>query len=292
MPRIKFWKYHGTGNDFILFDGRDPACPPTAGLQEITPKLCHRRFGIGADGVIAIRPLEKHPERPCMDYINADGSTAEMCGNGIRCLVRWLEFIKWSGITDDIDEVDVMTRSGLKHCWMHRIEREEPASYITVDMGSPSMLPKDIPVKSKNDVLDKKISVDGYKKKVRINAVSMGNPHCVVISKNPERDVLELGPKLEVHKLFPQKTNVEFIKLIEKNHLLFRVWERGVGETFSCGTGACAAGVIAHTSNLASSPIIIETKGGDLKFEWSGNYADNILLSGPATFVARGEVDL
>lgn len=292
MPRIKFWKYHGTGNDFILLDGRDPACPPTAGLQQLTPKLCHRRFGIGADGVIAIRPVEKQPDLAFMDYINADGSLAEMCGNGIRCLVRWLEFIQWQGINDDVDEVDVLTRAGLKHCWMHRREREEPASYVTVDMGSPSMLPKDIPVKAKAEILDKKISVEGLKKKVRISAVSMGNPHCVVVSDNPELDVLSIGPLLEVHKLFPQKTNVEFIKPIDKNRLIFRVWERGVGETYSCGTGACAAAVIAMSSRLAKSPVAIETKGGDLTIEWSGNYADNIKLSGPATFVARGEVNL
>ncbi len=264
MEGIKFSKLNGQGNDFIIIDAlMGPV--KLSGKQII--RMCDRNFGIGADGLILVRGSKKADFK--MDYYNRDGSIGEMCGNGIRCMARFIH----DNSLSDRDTVNIETIAGVKEVKMEI--REGKVRNIRVDMGKPEFRPEKIPVniKSGGPILDHRLKIgsnDFY-----INCVSMGNPHCVIFLKDIE-DISKFpldtwGPALEKHKIFPNRANVEFIKVENSSELSMVVWERGVGRTLACGTGASAAGVIAIKSGKIDGPgVTVRLPGGSLNIRWDG----------------------
>ena len=275
---MKISKYHGTGNDFVFWLDLEDRSLPTPSL---VAALCDRHRGVGADGVIRIAPSTKAAF--FMDYWNADGETAEMCGNGIRCLAKYV----YDRGLDDRTEIDVETRAGVK-----RLALEVDGggvSRVRVDMGAPAFDREALPMKGEGTFLDQPLEADGVT--TRAFGISMGNPHLVLLGDvDPwDIDVSRIGPTLEHHEEFPERTNVEFAR-VRDGRVEVRVWERGSGETMACGTGACASLVAANLAGLVprSAPVVFP--GGDLTIEWSEEN-DHVLLTGPATFVFDAELD-
>jgi diaminopimelate epimerase len=261
---VEFVKAHGTGNDFVLIEDLD-------GRHELRPRfaqvVCDRHFGIGADGVIRITRGSRAPF--FMDYRNADGSAAEMCGNGVRVVGKYLS---------DRDHVsgafDLETPAGVKHLRLHADDRGL-VDRVTVDMGPPEP----------RDPLQLDLQLDGQK--VPVACVSMGNPHVVVLVDDADAaPVATLGPLIEHHEVFPNRTNVEFVQVVGHGLLRQRTWERGVGETLACGTGACAVAVAAQLQGLAGERVAIDLRGGRLELEWSPG--GGVRMTGPAREVAHG----
>ncbi len=273
---MDFFKYEATANDFIMLDltsgGRSTA-PDTA------RRLCHRRTGIGADGVIEMLPSAVCDVR--MRILNADGSEAEMCGNGIRALFL---FALDRGVTDK-DVLDVETPAGAR-----RVIRENggPSPLFSVDMGKPGLRRSDIPVAGppREDAGSVAVKLkDGTI--AEATCVSMGNPHCVLFVEDPGScPVSSLGPAIEENEIFPERTNVEFVKAAPGEALEVRVWERGVGETMACGTGACASLVAAFRAGLAGRRADVRLPGGILRVEWLD---EGVFLTGPASHVFDGK---
>jgi len=262
MRKIVFSKYHGQGNDFIIIDAAQKSI--SFGEEEIQI-ICDRHLGVGADGLILVKKSEDYDFY--MDYYNMDGSKAEMCGNGIRCMAGFIFDKKLSSESS----IEIDTLAGVK-----AIEMEINGNLlgsISVDMDKPIFDPKLIPVDLKRD------EVFGYKVPVgnrvfNINCISMGNPHCIIfLDQDEELGNIPLdvwGPALEKHSIFPNKTNVEFIKMGEENQIDMRVWERGVGETLACGTGACAAGVCTiKLRKIKGSEVNVKVPGGRLEVRWN-----------------------
>jgi diaminopimelate epimerase len=291
MAELRFAKYHGTGNDFVMLedlDGTVRLTPPLVAL------LCDRHFGVGADGLIRVTGPEAAAEAGLadqaeeaqffMDYYNADGATAEMCGNGIRCLAK-LVFER--GLTDRT-ELSVATRGGLKRVWFEPLDGR--VLDVTVDMGAPSFRRADIPMEGPPDepFLMEQIDHDGMSFKA--SAVSMGNPHLVLfVDRDPDAmDVRRIGPELERDPRFPNRTNVEFLTPAEDG-VKVRVWERGVGETMACGTGACASSVAAHLAGLVARQTHVQFPGGTLSLDWRED--GPVLMTGPAERVFEGVLD-
>jgi diaminopimelate epimerase len=279
MTELRFAKYHGTGNDFVMIVDLDDERPLT---QTLVAALCDRRTGVGADGVIRVT---RHDEAPFfMDYRNADGSLAEMCGNGIRCLGK---VVYDRGLTRET-ELDVETRAGRKHLVLH-VEGGAVSS-VTVGMGPPAFARGSIPMRgpAAEPFLNEPFEL-GDGRTVKASALSMGNPHLVLfVDDDPDREpVGEIGPALERHELFPERTNVEFAHL-DDGELRARVWERGSGETMACGTGACAVAVAANEAGLVPARAVVRFPGGRLVVERT---ADDVLLSGPAVEVFDGVLD-
>ncbi len=276
MADLRFAKYHGTGNDFVVIEDLADARPLDAAL---VAAVCDRRFGVGADGVI--RVTRAADADFFMDYRNADGSLAEMCGNGIRCVGR-LVFER--GLTQKT-ELDVMTRGGPKHLSLHTSGGEVDA--VTVDMGRPAFARSAIPMRGPawETFLLEPLEVGGMMFKA--SAVSMGNPHVVLfLGDDPDSfHVAHIGPAVEHHELFPERTNVEFVA-VEDGGLTARVWERGSGETMACGTGACAALVAANEAGLAPRRANVRFPGGVLGVERRED--GEVLLTGPAEHVFDG----
>jgi len=305
MQKIRFSKMNGQGNDFIIIDATKKP------LQEINLKagqiarICDRHFGIGADGLIIVRNSTEGADF-FMDYYNQDGSAAEMCGNGIRCMAK---FILDKGLSEN-SALKILTRAGLKNVEILKRNIQEQKNYnnynensknpvlIKVDMGSPVFEPSKIPVN-----MDKKDLLFGYfagnynlrvkNTDFAINCVSMGNPHCVIFLDNgqllEEIPIDNWGPEIENNAIFPKKINVEFIKVIDNCHLKMRVWERGVGETLACGTGACASAVCAIVLEKVSQPVInVNLPGGQLKITWMGKNS-NVFLEGTVENAFEGE---
>jgi diaminopimelate epimerase len=277
---MRFAKYQGTGNDFVMLaDPRDEL--------ELTPRLVRalsdRHFGIGADGVIRVAPGLDGADLS-MDYVNSDGSIGEMCGNGIRCLAL---FALQEGMTD-ATQLQVATRAGLK-----TIEVEENGR-VRVDMGAPIFEPTAIPIRWEGpEALHAKLEVDG--EVVEATCLSMGNPHAVLFVDDPERaPVTTLGPRLETHEGFPNRVNVEFVRVASPTRVEMRVWERGAGETLACGTGACAAAVAARLIGGADAEMVVSLPGGELEIQWEGSLGDDkpVFMTGPAVRSFEGEVDL
>jgi diaminopimelate epimerase len=281
MPVLEFTKMEGTGNDFILLEAlkRVPG-----GLPALARKLCDRHFGIGADGLILILPSKKADYR--MRIFNADGSEAEMCGNGIRCFAKYLydhRLTRKKGLK--IETLAGIIRPRL-------IARAGKVSGVKVDLGPPRLASKEIPIggPSRARVVREKLAVLGGKQE--ITCVSMGNPHCVLF-----RDALDgleiekLGPAIESHKIFPRRTNVEFVQVISPANLRMRVWERGVGETLACGTGAAATLVAAVLNGKARRRAALALLGGRLQVEWDEK-TNHVFITGPAKEVFRGAVDM
>lgn len=315
MKKIKFSKLNGQGNDFILIDATVENILLT---DEEIRRLCGRHFGIGADGVILVRKSSKADF--FMDYYNSDGTTAEMCGNGIRCMSK---FIYDGNLTYD-KSILVETRAGIKKVDMELLENNEVGE-IQVDMGFPIFNPEKIPVNIKllsseivsdsNKSQAKKLYLNKYFKESGkeyidtvfnyelkignenyiINCLSMGNPHCIIfLKKNESLDQInlhDLGPKIENHPFFPKKTNVEFIKVENINEISMLVWERGCGETLACGTGACASAVAAIMLGRVNSNIVkVNLKGGTLNILWNGNENDSVFLKGAVSLNFTGNI--
>lgn len=277
---MKFSKYHGIGNDFVML--ADPDDELTLGA-EMVRALCDRRFGVGADGVIRVAPGFDGADL-FMDYVNSDGSIGEMCGNGIRCLAV---FARAEGLTDKT-ELKVMTRAGLKTVWVLDDGR------IRVDMGAPIFAPAAIPVAwAGEDGLHAKVELEDAV--IEVAAISMGNPHAVIFTRDPATaPVTTLGPTLEKHEAFPNGTNVEFMRVDAPDHVTMRVWERGSGETLACGTGACAVGVAARLLGGADEVLTVSLPGGDIEIEWKGSLTDEqpVFMTGPAVRAFDGELDI
>lgn len=278
---MRFTKMHGLGNDYVYVNCfKEVVEDPT----EVSRKVSDRHFGIGSDGLILIKPSDKADFR--MDMYNADGSQAEMCGNGIRCVGK---YVYDYGLTDK-DHVSVETLAGIKYLDF-QIENGKVAM-VTVDMGAPELTAEKVPVVSDQEqVIKEDILVDG--KEWKMTCVSMGNPHCVVFIEKPVKDfpLEEIGPKFENHERFPKRVNTEFIEVLDRKTANMRVWERGSGETMACGTGACASGVAAVLCGYMEDEITLHLLGGDLKIKWDREQ-NKVFMTGPATVVFDGEINL
>jgi len=277
VSETRVWKYQGTGNDFVMTLDLDHERPLTA--DEVRA-LCDRRFGIGADG--SIRVTRGSDGRPFMDYRNADGSVAEMCGNGLRCVAMLL---RDTGERTD-PSFDVETRAGMRQVTFQEDGR------VTVDMGEPNFTKAAIPMRGPAWETFQRQPFDVHGVTFTATALSMGNPHLVLfLDEDPERFHVEhMGPMLESHELFPERTNVEFARIAEDGTADVRVWERGVGETLACGTGACAVAVAANEADLAPRTTTIRFRGGPLEVERRDD--GRVLLGGPVTKVFDAVVDL
>ncbi|PKM45535.1 MAG: diaminopimelate epimerase [Firmicutes bacterium HGW-Firmicutes-8] len=278
---MEFIKMQGLGNDFIMVDCLN-GLPPFKDFHEASRKLCDRHFGIGADGLVLILPSETADIR--MRIFNPDGSEPEMCGNAIRCLARYVyeyDIVRKRTIR-------VETLAGL--IVPEVITEGEQVVSVRVDMGEPrlerNLIPMDGPP---GKAVNEPIIFEGNTYK--ITGLSMGNPHCVIFVPDVnEIPLTEIGPKLEVHEVFPRKTNVEFVQVLNDSEVNMRVWERGAGETLACGTGACATGVACILNNLTGRKITVHLAGGDLLIEWGTN--NHVYMTGPAQYVFRGEIQL
>jgi diaminopimelate epimerase len=276
---MRFEKWHGIGNDFILLADPDDRLTLT---PEAVKALCDRRFGIGADGVIRVAPGPDGTHL-FMDYINSNGTVGEMCGNGIRCLAL---FAREHQLAIG-DELKIATRAGTRTVWILD-------DRVRVDMGAPIFEPARIPVVWNGpDALHAKIELDDQ---VLESAVlSVGNPHAVTFVDDPDAiDVGVLGPKIETNDIFPNGTNAEFVEVESPGRVRMRVWERGSGQTLACGTGAAAVAVAARLLGGADATMTVALPGGDLEVEWGGSLTDEqpIFMSGPAVEAFSGEVDL
>ena len=281
MDELRFWKYHGTGNDFVLFE--DMADELTIG-EELARRLCDRRFGIGADGTIRVTRGSAPGEDFFMDHRNADGTLAQMCGNGIRCLGK---LVVERGLTD-VAEITVGTRSGPKHLAMDVSDGVVTA--VTVEMGSATFARGTLPMigVAAEPFVREPFEVGG--RTYKATALSMGNPHLVLfVEEDPDDvDVARIGPLVEHDERFPERTNVEFVA-VHGDGVKVRVWERGVGETMACGTGACASVVAANEAGLVGRRASATFPGGVLQIERKDD--EQVLLTGPAVRVAAATLD-
>lgn len=280
---IKFYKYHGIGNDYIYFDCFEK---PLQSPKKLAVQFSDRHFSIGGDGIVLILPSKAADAK--MRMFNADGSEGKMCGNAIRCVGKYLCDVK--GIRKDI--LTVETRSGVKT--LRSISKKttgKKVSYFTVDMGRAILKPGKIPALFEGESVINHPLIAG-EETFRVTCVSMGNPHCVIFAEDiDEIDLEKIGPLFEKHPAFPEGVNTEFVQILGRNEFKMRVWERGSGETYACGTGACAAAAAAVLNGYADvgSDIVVRLKGGDLKI----NYTDEgVLMTGPAALAFRGEVEI
>lgn len=278
---MKFTKMHGLGNDYVYVNCMEEKIENPA---EVARKVSDRHFGIGSDGLILILPSDVADFR--MDMYNADGSQAEMCGNGIRCVGK---YVYDYGLTEK-ESISVETLAGIKYLDFS-IENGK-VSLVTVDMGEPILSAEDIPVLCEKDqVIEEPIFAAGQEWKM--TCVSMGNPHCVIFIDTPVKDfpLEEVGPLFENHERFPKRINTEFIELIDKKTVNMRVWERGSGETMACGTGACASAVAAILCGYTEEEITLHLLGGDLRVRWDRD-KNRVFMTGPAQVVFDGELRL
>ena len=296
---MKFTKMHGCGNDYIYFDCTKEAFPGGAeGEKQAAIKLSDRHFGIGGDGIIIIKKGNKADFEMVM--YNADGSRSQMCGNGVRCVGK---FVYDAGYTKG-RQFTVESMGAVKVLTVEEGEPGDKVTKLSVDMGKPILVAEKIPVKLpvvsirpsvySTTVISYPLTIGGVEYKT--TCVSMGNPHAVVfIDKKPaEFPVCEIGPLFENDKFFPERTNTEFAYVEDRRTIWMRVWERGTGETLACGTGTCATVVAAILNGLvdAGEKITVHLLGGDLVIQWSGNEADRVFMTGPAETVFTGEIEL
>ncbi|MEM6451625.1 MAG: diaminopimelate epimerase [Cyanobacteria bacterium P01_D01_bin.105] len=287
MTTLPFSKYHGLGNDFILVDNR--GSEETLVTPEQAIDLCDRNFGIGGDGVIFVLPATG-PEKSQIDYTmriyNSDGSEPEMCGNGIRCLAKFIAAL----------EAKEGNKRTLPHTYrIHTLAgtiRPElkPDGQVTVDMGEPILEAQDIPTTLANTgdkAIDKTLTVAD--KAWQVSCVSMGNPHCITFVEDVEAlPLAEIGPKFENHEAFPARINTEFVQVVRPDYLKMKVWERGAGPTLACGTGACALVVATVLNGKCDRQTTVELPGGNLDIKWADN--NRVYMTGPATRIIDGEV--
>jgi diaminopimelate epimerase len=277
---VRFAKYHGTGNDFVLVEdmGDELRLGPA-----LIAALCDRHRGVGADGLIRIAPADEADF--FMDYSNADGEAAEMCGNGIRCLAKYAYD---RGLTT-ATEIDVLTRAGVKHLALGT--EDGVVRDVTVDMGPPALDRRAVPMTGDPTARFVGEPFDLEGRTYTATAVSMGNPHCVLFLEPTDDlarwEVARLGALVENRPEFPNRANVEFVQ-VRDGVINLRVWERGSGETMACGTGACAALVASSLAGLVEREAPVEFPGGRLRVDWRPD--DHVFLTGPAAFVFEGEL--
>lgn len=274
---MKFTKMEGLGNDYVYINclRETVDCP-----EALAKKVSDRHFGIGSDGLILIKPSEIADF--CMDMYNADGSRSEMCGNGIRCVGK---YVYDYGLTDKT-EVSIETLAGIKYLTL--VPEDGRVKEVTVDMGAPELAPENIPVSSDKAKLIRepiRVGADTYE----MTCVSMGNPHAVVFVDSTDDFPLEqVGPLFENHKMFPNRINAEFVQVLNRREVNMRVWERGTGETLACGTGACASTVACILNDLTDEEITLHLLGGDLRIRWDREQ-NKVFMTGPAVTVFDGE---
>lgn len=278
---MKFTKMHGTGNDYIYINGFEEKLENPS---EAAVKLSDRRFGIGSDGLILILPSDVADCR--MEMFNADGSIGKMCGNGIRCVAK---YVYDRGLVKK-DVLRVETRSGVKTLQL-RVEDGKVAS-VRVNMGQPELDPEKIPVLfSKDRMVDEEVYTPSGNV-WRVTCVSMGNPHAVIFVDDVEGlDLPAIGPEMEKHAMFPERANIEFVQVTGPHEVQMRVWERGSGETLACGTGACACAVASVLTGKADRDVTVHLRGGDLHVFWDPD-TDDVYMEGPAAFVFDGTVEI
>ena len=276
---IKFTKMNGLGNDFVILDFEEykkTKMPP----DELAKKLCNRNFSIGADGLIIVNPDTENADISWLFY-NSDGSVAQMCGNGMRCFARYVFDKKLV----DKKEFSVETKAGII------VPKIISDTEVRVNMGKPVLSPEKIPCKAEKNL---NIHYSAEDKKFLLNAVSMGNPHCIIfVEKDSKKLALEYGSKIENDCLFPEKTNVEFVEILSKDEIVINVWERGCGITLACGTGACATVVAGILNGYLNNKVKANLPGGSLQIEWNGTPADtehNVYMTGRADYSFVGEV--
>jgi diaminopimelate epimerase len=278
MSTLPFRKLHGTANDFVYVDARRGLPVEPAALAR---RVCDRHRGIGADGLILLLDSERADCR--MRIFNGDGSTAEMCGNGIRGFAK---FVLDHGLAT-AEPLRVETDAGIKTVSVRR--DSGGVASVTVDMGSPEWEGRRIPVAADGTILDRPLDVQG--RRWTVSCVSMGNPHCVVFVDDVTPLALaEVGPAFEHHPFFPRRVNTEFIRVESPQRLRMRVWERGAGETLACGTGACAAAVVAARTGRAGRHVTVALPGGELAIEWRDD--DHVYMTGDAVEVFAGEIEV
>jgi diaminopimelate epimerase len=286
---MQFTKMHGLGNDYVYLDGTRVT---VADAPRLARALSDRHRGVGGDGLIIIHPPSM-PGFACrMEMYNADGSRGEMCGNGIRCVAKFVLDRGWA----PGPELRIETDAGPRDLRLIRRGSDGKASLIEVDMGSPGLTRGEIPMAGPAGERAVEVPLEVQGRRVRLTAVSMGNPHCVVRLQGSEPfgerlellDLTVLGPALERHPAFPRRTNVEFVEARSRREVDFRVWERGSGETQACGTGACAAVVAGVLGGWCDRSAVVHLRGGDLDIRWDET-TGHVLMTGPAAEVFTGE---
>jgi diaminopimelate epimerase len=281
MATLRFAKLHGTANDFIYVDAREGFPGDPAALA---PRLCDRRRGIGADGLILVERAAGTDAHCRMVIYNPDGSRAEMCGNGIRGLAK---FVHDRGLIH-ADPLRVETDAGVKTIHV-ALNGNGRVARVTVDMGVPVWSAPDVPVAAEGEVIERPLEVDG--RGYVVTCLSMGNPHCVVfVDDVAGLPLQEIGPRFARHRFFPRGVNTEFARVVGPERLEMRVWERGAGETMSCGTGACAAAVAAARTGRTGRRIVVALPGGELEINWRPD--DRVLMTGDAVDVFDGRVEV
>lgn len=278
MEQMRFTKMQGLGNDYVYVNCFKEKIdnPP-----ELAQRISDRHFGVGSDGLIMINPSDKADFE--MEMYNADGSRGEMCGNGIRCVAK---YVYDYGLTDKTS-ISVETLGGIKY--LDLTVQDGKVKLVKVNMGRPELAPSKVPVAAEGDrAVDEPITVDG--KEYRMTCVSMGNPHAVIFTDRDIRELPleEIGPKFENHERFPKRVNTEFVRVLDRRTAEMRVWERGSGETLACGTGACAVAVACVLNGLTEDEVTVGLLGGDLQIKWDREN-DIVYMTGPAEVVFDGE---
>ena len=274
---MKFTKMQGLGNDYVYVNCLEEkiADPPA-----LAKKISDRHFGVGSDGLIMINPSDRADFE--MEMYNADGSRAEMCGNGIRCVGK---YVYDYGLTDKT-HISIETLAGIKY--LELTVENGKVSLVKVDMGRPVLDPEKIPVRAKgSQAVDEPLLVDG--KEYRMTCVSMGNPHAVIFVDQDVKNfpLEEIGPSFENHERFPKRINTEFVRVLDRRTVEMRVWERGSGETLACGTGTCATAVACVLNGLTEDEVTVHLLGGDLYIQWDRE-KDTVYVTGPAEVVFDG----
>lgn len=275
---MKFTKMQGIGNDYVYVNCFEEKVEDPAALAKF---VSDRHFGIGSDGLILIKPSKNADFT--MDMYNADGSQGEMCGNGIRCVAK---YVYDKGLTDK-QQISIETLAGIKYLDL-TVENGKTV-LVRVDMGEPELIAEKIPVIADSEkVIDAPIEIDGTT--YHMTCVSMGNPHAVVYVDDVDNlPIEEIGPKFESHERFPRRVNTEFVKVLDRHTVQMRVWERGSAETLACGTGACAVAVSCILNGLTEDEVTVKLLGGDLEIQWDQE-KNTVYMTGPATVVFDGEL--
>lgn len=277
---MKFTKMHGCGNDYVYVNGfeeevKDP--------KAVAIAVSDRHFGIGSDGLILILPSEVADFR--MGMYNADGSEGKMCGNGVRCIAK---YVYDHGMTDKT-QISIETKGGIKYLDLH-VENGKVAT-VKVDMGEPILQTKEIPVEWKEEqMIGQAVEVSG--KSYEMTCVSMGNPHAVVwVDDTNSLNLEKIGPDFEQHEMFPERVNTEFVQILNRSEVNMRVWERGSGETLACGTGACATAVACALNGKTEDVVTVHLLGGDLLIQYDRKN-NHVYMTGPATTVFEGNIEI
>ncbi|RLG15386.1 MAG: diaminopimelate epimerase [Candidatus Nanohalarchaeota archaeon] len=278
--QIRFTKMHGLGNDYIFINCFEEILD-NVNLKELAISMSKPHYGIGSDGIILILPPKSEENDFKYRVFNSDGSEAEMCGNGIRCAAKYVYDHNLTKKT----KLRFETKAGI--IIPELILKKDKVLEVRVDMGEPIIEREKIPMKGPTGrVINEDLNVDN--KTLKITSVSMGNPHCIIFTKDTQfKDFEQLGKTIETHNSFPNKTNVEFIQVLNKKEIIMRVWERAEGETLACGTGACASAVACVLNKKTDRTVTVHLKGGDLKIEWDKD-TNHVFMTGPAVEVFDG----